>query len=177
MRRHAFTMIELIIAVALSAVICATAAVALRVCASTFTATQRLTVTSRMMRAGVLAALDDLDTWKVCDDPDDPARQPLRAAGNAFSPVAFSRPTFTPEAPQDQPQTWWRGLGAVNDDKRFGDYAMFSRLGHPDPERCWYPDLMAGLSAQIGHYGMIDYAPANLMFSMYDASGQVPIQY
>ncbi len=183
--RRALTLIELLISVALGLTICLGVFAALRVATQASATVTRLSIENRLMGAGMLAALDELDTWRAYDDPDDASRQPLRAPGQPFQAIDFNAPECSLDLDQSDPRTWYRGAGVVSNVLRFdpatapgdhpyGDYSLHAKLGHADPQRQWYGGFIRHLIDQLGYYAMFDYAPAGTLFSYHGADGIIP---
>ncbi len=171
--RSAFTIIELLIAVALSTAVAYVAFAGLRVAASTVTASERLSLENRMLREGCLSAFAELDFWSAYDRP---GFQPLRDPGRS-SPFAALDPTAAAasEPGQHDPRSWWRGYGPHTDTSERGDYALFSRVAHPDGGyRAWLPERMAMLIDTLGYYGMVDQLPGNMVYQYYGEDGRAP---
>ena len=86
--RGAFTLLELMIAIVLSAIIIFTAVSGLRTMAQAVTAANRLSLENALMRAGYFTAQDQLDFWTNADDTTDVSpqrsRQKLRAQSLPF---------------------------------------------------------------------------------------------
>ncbi len=74
-----FTLIEMMLAIALGSLVVYTAAAAIRVASQTVTITNRLSLENSLIRTGMMAAHDQLDFWTNLDDPDDASQQRLRA--------------------------------------------------------------------------------------------------
>ena len=118
MRRltSAFTLIELLVAMAVGLVLVLIALVALRATVQTVTLANRLGLENRLMREGVLEALDELDFWEQYDDPLDPAKQKLRtictmpaAPRTADIWEAFGSTRIAPDdLVTNQPTSWSR---------------------------------------------------------------------
>lgn len=144
-RRHAFTLIELMIAISLGMMIIYTATAAFRVASQAVTTANRLSLENSILRSGYLLAHRELDFWTSVDDPDNEDRQGLRpgtaAAGMPFTPFSTSWSTSTSDTedavghdPRDEswamgnPRVWWRGNMAEknNTDLRFGRYSLFA---------------------------------------------------
>ena len=79
--RPGFTLIEMMLAVALGSLLVYTATVAFRVAAQTVTITNRMCLENSLIRAGMFEAHNQLDFWTNLDDPDNAAIQRLRASG------------------------------------------------------------------------------------------------
>jgi prepilin-type N-terminal cleavage/methylation domain-containing protein len=84
--RHGFTLIELMISVALGSLIVYTAVAGFRVASQSITVTNRLALENALMRSGLEQACDRMDFWTDCDNPDNPAEQTLRNADPALNP-------------------------------------------------------------------------------------------
>ena len=85
MPRHAFTLLELMIALVLGMLLVYTAVAGFRVAAQCNTLANRLSIENAFIRAGFVEAHNMLDYWTQVDEPDDPAKQGLRgtvAMGN-----------------------------------------------------------------------------------------------
>ncbi len=76
--RHAFTLIELMIAIGLGMLIVVVAVSGVRMASQSVTTSNRLALENSMMRAGYFAAMQDADYWLAWDDPDSPTDQGLR---------------------------------------------------------------------------------------------------
>jgi prepilin-type N-terminal cleavage/methylation domain-containing protein len=144
MRDRGFTLIELLMSLALGMVVATTAFAAFRVASQTVGAANRLSVENGLLRAGFLACEDEVDWWRLDDDPEKPAaeRPLMQTDGMAFSP--FSR-TFPAHLDSDREKSlgwdrderrwamgeksgWWRGNMAERgeSDLRFGQYTLFA---------------------------------------------------
>lgn len=142
--RNGFTLIEMMIAVALGMLIVYTATAAFRVAAQSVTVANRLSLENAVLRAGFQLAHQDLDFWTNVDDPDR-ARVGLRNGGNAsgmpFTPFSTSWPGAVNDTEgavghdkrdiawaMGNPRVWWRGNMAEknNTDLRFGRYSLFA---------------------------------------------------
>lgn len=194
--RRALTLIELILAAAVGAVVVIAAAAALRMAAQTATAAERLATQNALICAGLRTAFDELDFWTAYDDPRDPSRQGLRFAADAvvapggarrlglpFAPFTATWPRvadvdreavegWDEDAPWDasDPRAWWRGtmLERVDSDLRHGRYAPFGSCTAPTAHP-WLPRQMRGLKDALGFYGLCEYLPANAMYSIMSA--------
>lgn len=171
--RHAFTLIELMIAVTLSIVIVYTAFSAFRVAGQAVTTCKRMSIENGMMRTGFFVALEELDFWDLYDDRNatDPTTNPLRTAGKPFCPV-----TWDPTKKPSDPKSWWRGFGFATDmtnTNKWGNYSVLSRACHtgaPDSAvRTWYPDQIKAINEKMGGYGMVSYLPGDAIFSWYES--------
>ncbi|HEX3135240.1 MAG TPA: prepilin-type N-terminal cleavage/methylation domain-containing protein [Planctomycetota bacterium] len=100
--RHGFTLIELMISIALGAVLLYTAMAAFRVAAQSVTLANRLSLENAVLRAGYQVVHRDLDFWTDVDDPETSTRQALRpgavASGMPFTPFSTSWSTATSDA-------------------------------------------------------------------------------
>lgn len=150
---QAFTLIEMMIAVALGSLLIYTSFAGFRAASQTITVANRLSLENSMMRAGVLRAHDEIDFWMDLDNPTlpDGVRKLKNRNGLPFSPFSATFPgsaaststsvTAAPETangwdPSDtawaaaNPRTWMRGNAAEkhNTDLRFGRYAIIGNL-------------------------------------------------
>ncbi len=131
--RAAFTLIEALIAIAISAVVMTAAVAALRVAQSCVSTAQRMALENACLRAGYQAANLEADLWTAADDPT-ATLQPLRAIesgepdpdlrrGLPFTRFAAIHPTSSGGDPEreigwngdpqawsaHEPRSWWRG--------------------------------------------------------------------
>src|SRR5688500_7864805 len=77
-RRSGFTLIELMVAIGIGSMIIYAAFVGLRASMQAVSACSRLGTENSLIRAGMMAAFDELDFWRSYDDPVDSTRQRLR---------------------------------------------------------------------------------------------------
>ncbi len=143
--RHAFTLLELMIAIGLGMLIVFTATAAVRVAAQSVTKANRMSLENAILRAGFQSVHRDLDFWTNVDNPDMPNEQRLRLGmvdkGLPFTPFSVSWPGaiadtedavgYDPRAwawAMGNPRMWWRGNAAEknNTDLRFGRYSIFA---------------------------------------------------
>lgn len=171
-----FTLIELMLAVALSTLVVYTSVAAFRVSAQTITASKRMSLENSLLRTGFQAALNELDFWDQYDDrfASNRTTNPLRAVGKPFAPL-----TYDPTKHESDPKTWWRGLGfavdtdatpavAATNTSKWGNYGQLQRAGHTDPIRAWYPDQIRTINRQLGGYGMVSYLPGDAIYCWYE---------
>ncbi|MBA3683695.1 MAG: prepilin-type N-terminal cleavage/methylation domain-containing protein [Planctomycetes bacterium] len=136
-RARAFTLLEMLVAIALGMVIIGTIYSGFRAAAQAMTATERLAIENRLLVAGMAMAIDEADSWELLDRP---GHQPLRTsapykaiypfnggyAGDASDwqtlpqpftalagswPVSGASAAFDPSWPAHDPRTWYRGDG------------------------------------------------------------------
>jgi len=154
--RRAFTLLEVLIAITLSIFMVITVYSCFRVATATVTSCNRLSLENRLLAAGVVLALDDLDSWNDLDDAVDPLRQTLRTSPTLGMPAgsfpdgaqsaraqpftAFAQSWTTglaavPTGSYDQgwlahdPKTWYRGDGSLKTNGN-GDTNERSIFGH-----------------------------------------------
>ncbi len=170
----AFTLIELIISIAISTLILYGSFSAVNVANQSIAISRQLSLENNMLRTGIYAALDEIDFWDHYDNryAVDPAQNPLRSPGKPFCSL-----TYDPSKKGHEPQTWWRGFGfseKINTTKKWGDYLALSRVGHEDPIRAWYPDQADNIHSCLGLYAMLDYLPGNSIYCWYkfDSKGK-----
>ena len=94
----AFTLIELMIAIALGTIILMTAFAAVRTTALAVASTKRLALENQLLRIGVEQALEEVDFWTTVDDPEDPANQKLRGSEGAGGRLPFAPFQNAPDA-------------------------------------------------------------------------------
>ncbi len=179
--RRGFTLIEIMISIGLGCVIIAVATDGFQVTSQSLTLANRLSVQNSMLRAGVIAANQELDFWDTFDSRNDPTKQPLRSPGCAFAPMSFTTPDTLLEFDQSDPREWWNGQIWASNDKRFGDYSLFGRQGLSDPavpaERSWRHRIVPAINAGLGYYALIDYLPANFVYAYYATDGTIPDEF
>ncbi len=172
--RRAFTLLELMIAVSLSIMVVYTAFAAFRTVGQSVTISRKLSLENGLLRAGFMAALNELDYWDLYDDRNapDPTANPLRVVGKPFAPL-----TYDPSRGEHDPKTWYRGLGFAEDatqTMKWGNYSLLSTSGAgtgPDaPIRTWYPNQIKTINQTLGSYGMISYLPSDAIYAWYTAT-------
>jgi hypothetical protein len=93
--RAAFTLIELLIAIALGMVVVYTAVAGVRVAAQSITVAQRMSTENAIIRTGFSIALEEKDFWLGYDDPANLAQQPfreiLKSEGGKMRGLPFTR--------------------------------------------------------------------------------------
>ena len=129
--KRGFTLIELMISIALGLMIVYVATAGFRVASQSITMTNRLAIENDILRAGCLAANERLDFWADYDNPDgDASEQTLRGkdatGGLPFTPMSlvFPRQVDTSSPPNPElnrgwdpqelwsaadPRLWWHG--------------------------------------------------------------------
>ncbi len=177
MNGRAFTVIEVLIAIALGMTLCYAAFATARLAGQATALTNRLSTENSLLRSGLHATFDEFDRWTTYDHPTDTTRQPLRAVGRPFQPLLFDRPEFQLDFRHDDPRTWWRGPIYSHLSQRLGDYGHFSSLGDARTERLWYPTMLNQLWHNLGGYALVDYLPASAIYSCFDALHQVPAHF
>jgi len=90
--RHAFTLIELVIAIALGMMVVLVAFAGFRVAAVTVQKANRLAVENSLIRYGLGRAMEDVDFWVGWDDPDRPADGQRLRASTAAATVGCDDP-------------------------------------------------------------------------------------
>ncbi|MBA3845751.1 MAG: prepilin-type N-terminal cleavage/methylation domain-containing protein [Planctomycetes bacterium] len=192
---RAYTLVELLISIAIGAMLCTTAFVAVRVTSQAMATGNRLSLENQLLRAGVQAGLDELESWKHYDGASAPTQQ-LRADKHPFLEVTQSeefnfdylpvRDLTLPGSPAENYEKWWRRdsrtwfradpntvVGGPGD-HGLGDYGLFGYYGMPSDstilggaEKRWRHNLMHEMSQHLGYYALIDYAPANSLYQYY----------
>jgi hypothetical protein len=90
--RSAFTLIELMVAIPLGALIVYTAVAAFRVASQSITIVNRIATENEIMRCGFSIALNEVDFWQAYDDPFDTTSQKLRAVPIAVKNAPAAAP-------------------------------------------------------------------------------------
>ena len=164
--RHAFTLIELTISVAMGALIVSVAMSGFRVASQTITLANHLSLQNAILRSAVVKANEEMDFWDSFDSRSDTAKQVLRTATapNAapFMAMNFNTPATVLDFNPAHPRMWWNGQlwssnranDGTNYQRRFGDYSLFGRQGMgtiKDPmgktEKNGYDDLATLIGA------------------------------
>lgn len=187
--RSGFTLIEMMLSVALGSLIVYTATAGFRTAAQSVTIANRMSLENSLIRAGFQAALNETDYWTSYDDPDNASDQALRSTtfrelssvmgnlGVGANPTPYPGAETTIgwdphyEWPAADRRTWWRGNAAEYraTDLRMGSYAIFADKSdtgnHP-----WLYAQMDGLHRALGYYGFCDYLPPSQLYSLVDSS-------
>lgn len=189
-RLHAFSLIELMIAISLGMLLVYAAMAGFRVASQSITSANRLAMENSLLRAGFHEALNEIDLWTSYDDPQSTlaADQALRRAQMPFSPLpttprimastpggtegyVFSESEndigwdHTYPWPASSSRTWWRANAAEwhGSIGRSGNYTLFSGIGgSPHP---WLANQMHMLHTNLGYYGFCDYLPPSMLYS------------
>jgi type II secretory pathway pseudopilin PulG len=180
-----FTLIELMIGIGLSVVLCVTAFAALRMAQQAVSKVNHLSMNNRMLQHGIAAALDDLDFWTSLDDEsvgDMPLRKRLtNLEGAAFAQLDFDSKEYqlTPGSrlntyfDQSDLKSWFHGDGSTPYATTTGNYPLLSKLNHPktiaspstDSWREWHHRWIATV-VNWGYYAYLDYSPSNFLHSL-----------
>jgi prepilin-type N-terminal cleavage/methylation domain-containing protein len=180
MRTKAFTLVELMIAMALATVLCVAAYATVRMCTQAVATVNRLSLENNLMRTGLLTALDELDSWKSYDDPDKPnAERPLHDQYHPFYPLDFAASGFDTDFDQSDPKCWYRGPSQmIRTGKKYGDTALFAMQNYVDlddpqrqKERRWTANTLGTISNKLGYYALFDYLPSGMIL-MYTGSDE-----
>jgi prepilin-type N-terminal cleavage/methylation domain-containing protein len=175
--RHGFTLVELLISISLGLVIVYTMFAGFRVASQTVTLCNRMSIENRLLTAGTLLALDEVDCWAGMDRP---GWQPCRTtpsklisgAGGGYDPGGgdssqLAQP-FTPfrdswtaacnELPAagnqydpvwlpHDPKTWYRGDGSL--------WLRNGSAGGPFADQSAWGDygLFSGVDGNVQHGG------------------------
>ncbi|HEX3132168.1 MAG TPA: prepilin-type N-terminal cleavage/methylation domain-containing protein [Planctomycetota bacterium] len=102
MKRHAFTLLELMIAISLGMMIVYTAVTGFRAAASGISTANRMALSNSLLRAAFIQSLEEVDLWLAYDDPTstDATQQKLRTVSPYTSETG--RVQGLPFAPFDQ---------------------------------------------------------------------------
>lgn len=163
--RSAFSLIEVLIAIALSSVLIYAIFSAFRVAMGSMQASRRLAMENALMRYGLTRALDEVDFWTAYDDPDDLSRQGLRISRAALPEEANGQAGYpadngagwqlgAPFAPMAN--TWpWRRVGGPRELER--GYDPDERWRAADARTWWRGSLAQPWWSDLrwGRYGMV----------------------
>ncbi len=176
---RAFTLVELLVAMALGLIVAFAAFAAFRVAGKCMAAAHNLSRENRVIAQGYAAAMTEADFWFAEDDPYDASGQAQRRSyGLDGNPIAvgadysygqpFAAMDLTDEFwnfnVADQ-RTWSRQGEYKTTNFMFsggvGSYAQLGCIGHPDPtgECAWMHVVQDRLYACLGWSGYIDYLP------------------
>ncbi len=163
-RHGAFTLIELIIAIALGLVIMGVAVSGFRVLVSSLTVTQRIARTNDLLATAALAAFDEADFWDSYDDRGgDASGRRLRGSlalpvpnrdgstvtlGLPFAPLSRSVGGDAATWPAGDSRSW--GYGWQDDERLWATSA--------DNELTWYPGIICEsmeTDCRFGHYSIL----------------------
>lgn len=181
MRARGFTLIELIIAMALGLMVCLVAFIAFAAASKTVTSANRIALQNRLLMTGVTYAMEDMDTWGSYHPLGDPTNGLLHVSSPDPNNVADARPfnrlRVDPsdlEYRADDPK-WWYRYRFVDPYGGWGttclpDYSMFGKQGDPG-DGAFLHDLAYDLMTTVGSYGMLDYWPPGVPVGGADASG------
>lgn len=163
-----FTLIEMMLAVALGLAVVYVAFAGFRVASQAVTITNRMATENALMRAGCDMAHERLDFWTDYDDPVAGGETPrLRASnggeGMPFTPMSSVMPLarnamqpersvgWDPDEPwsASDPRTWWHGNVAekFHTDMTLGRYGIFANTRS---------NLLVSASAPVGDYGTVE---------------------
>ncbi len=118
--RHAFTLVEVLVALAIGLVVATIAFTGVSLTAKAIATANRLAERNQAIRVGILTSLNELDFWTSYDNPHDAAEQPLRRTsvespsyganltlGHPFTPLAaMPRVDYDPDASPADQGTW-----------------------------------------------------------------------
>jgi prepilin-type N-terminal cleavage/methylation domain-containing protein len=174
--RSAFTLIELMIALALGTLICYAAFSGIRTASQATTVCQRLALENQLLRTGILQGLEDADFWTSFDtiEPVGGAadKRRLRSPGPSASGANPFRPlALDVDFDLAKPKTWFTSIAACarHEMNAYGrDAEILQRVGHPDPVAAWLPTNFEAIANTLGYYALIDYLPPNQPFAFND---------
>lgn len=202
--RHGFTLIEMMIAITLGALILYAAMAGFRVATQTITVANRLSLENGLLRAGFQVALHEIDTWVSYDDPtseedaDRALRFPQRpfAALPSLSKVSTSATSESTPAegefiypsseldegwdhhyfwPPNDPRTWWRANAAEWHDTA-GRSGKYSQFANTDSApHVWLYKQMHTLQDRLGFYAFCDYLPPSMPYAYMRAGDMDPM--
>lgn len=178
-RHGAFTLIEMMIAVALGSLVVYVAIAGFSAASTAITRANRLSLDNGILRAAYFQAQDHLDYWTDLDDPesDNPASNPLRATqvvrglankrGLPFTPMSEVNPGWDDRWLPHDPRSWFRG--SLVDGYRENTLVYADRNGRvvtesddPVPPNS-YPHLLFGRYAL---FSGVEEEPVNLAYTI-----------
>ncbi|MBA3684151.1 MAG: prepilin-type N-terminal cleavage/methylation domain-containing protein [Planctomycetes bacterium] len=182
-----FTLVEMMVSIALGMIIAFAAFAAFRVAARTIAVSKNLTRENRSLAEGYMHGMVEADFWYAEDDPFDPAGQPQRkiydgsGAVVAASVIGDDNIYGQPFAELDLPdhywnynvsdnRTWWRGglFKSISfEGFGVGSYAMVGCIDHADDESAWQHELQDRLYSNLGWAGFLDYLPNPMPIGYY----------
>ncbi len=188
--QNAFTLIELIVSIAIGMLILSVALAGVRVAAQTISAANRLSLSNSIFRTAVVAANYEMDFWDTFDSRCDSTKQPLRENGFPFQPLDFSTPNTTLAFDHSGPREWYNGhiWSSYNNENsgyymnKLGDYSIFGKQGMVNDgivpsEREWRHRILPHITDNLGYYAALDYLPANFIYAFYDFDGTIPKEF
>lgn len=184
-RSPGFTLIEMMLAVALGLAVVYVAFAGFRVAAQAVTITNRMATENAMMRAGCDIAHERLDFWTDYDDPTGVETPRLRSnvgpEGMPFTPMSLTMPLVRNAAQPERtmgwdpaelwaaadPRVWWHGNVAekFNSNMNLGRYGIFSNT---------LSNLPVSGSGPVGFYGNVEVPHSwqyNQLWSLFRAMG------
>ncbi|MBA3683812.1 MAG: prepilin-type N-terminal cleavage/methylation domain-containing protein [Planctomycetes bacterium] len=175
---RAFTLVELLVALALGMIVAFAAFAAFRVAGKCMVTAHNFSRENRVIAQGYFSTMNEADFWFAEDDPYDPSGQIQRrsydSAGNPV-PVGTDYSYGQPFAEVDltdefwnfnvADQRTWSRQGEYKTTSFYwavGSYAQLGCIDHPDPtgECAWMHVVQDRLYASLGWSGYIDYLPS-----------------
>jgi prepilin-type N-terminal cleavage/methylation domain-containing protein len=180
----AFTLIELLISIALGSLLIYVAMAGLTVASQSIIQANRLSLSNGMLRTAVVAANYEMDFWDTFDSRSDLTKQPLRNGPYPFKELAFNTSTTSLQFDHSNAREWYNGhiWSSVSEKghpfymNRLGDYSIFGKSGMAN-DREWRHTILKHITDNLGYYAAVDYLPANYIYAFYDADGKVPEEF
>jgi hypothetical protein len=198
---RAFTLVELMVSIALGMVIVFTAYAGVRVAAKSIVVSRNLARENRVIAEGYFQGMIEADFWYAEDDPYDVNGQPQRklydtwgnvsAAANVGKDNVYGQPFAEMDLPDEywnynisDNRTWSR-QGLMKSTTFFwnttGSYAQIGCIDHADEESAWQHVVQDRMYSSLGWTGLLDYLPSPQPVCYYlaapDASGNTINSY
>lgn len=184
MRRHAFSLVEIAIALPLALMVLVAATAAFRAASKTAAVSQQLSRENAAIVAGYEAATNEVDFWFCLDNPADPAGQQLRTgwqvrglagltaplqpaapgtqgvAGQPFAPLELPADFWNPAVMDPR---WWPRMGLQSQPTGAGgNEQQIAHLKHPHAAARWLPWVQDRCYWSIGLGGYLEYTIGSL---------------
>ena len=196
MHKNGFTLLELMIAIAMGMLVIYITMQSVRVAANTVTKSNRIAVENELLRVGFIEALDEVDLWSRSDNPDAlfqnrDAEQALRKdhaanGGMSFTPLpsadmnlkfdeSFGHGAWNqhPSArAAANPRTWTRvNYFEENNQKHlWGTSFYYSNMDSAKAPWTWQSTQIKLVLDTMGFWGAMEYQPANAFFGYYGSA-------
>lgn len=190
-----FTLIEVMLALALGLLVSYVAFAAFTAASRTLVRAKELALRNQLLAAGVAYGLNEIDYWGACNDPDNPASGLLYLANPTFTDKNHSRPfnrlnhptlaagvqRFIADYRPDDLRWWYRytllcppGQNApVNlPDHTINDGKARAQPRPSDPPvNAYLHEAIEDIGFRLGHYAVLDYWPPGVPIGGADSSG------
>lgn len=184
MRRNAFSLVEIALALPIALVVLLTATAAFRTASKTAAVARQLAKENTAIIAGYEAAINEVDFWFCLDDPASSAGQPLRnawkvrglgstttamASGSPGTDTYAGQPFVRLDLPSDYwnpavwDARWWPRVGFESrSDGSGGREQQVGHVRHPNPDARWLPWVQDRCYWSLGLGGSFEYTVGSL---------------